>query len=171
MALAARRQGVLYWGSIFVIVATVAAVAGIFLGVWRLPFTIIDLFGVRNSPAHWVGWAGTLYIGLFTPVYFLVKRFTPKHMLGFLKAHTLGNLLSVGLVSVHFAHQVTRPPTSYPELGTGIVLYVSMLLLASSGFAVYYGYLAGWMRQLRFLHPAVALTFYMTIVLHIIHGI
>jgi hypothetical protein len=88
-----------------------------------------------------------------------------------LKVHVLGNLLAVMLVSIHFAHQVTRPPTNYPDLGTGVVLYISMVLLVLTGFMLYFGFGKRLIKQLRFLHPSIALTFYLTIILHIIHGI
>jgi len=88
-----------------------------------------------------------------------------------LKVHCLGNLLAVMLVSIHFAHQVTRPPSNYPDLGTGVVLYVAMVLLVSTGVLLNFGFGKGLIKQLRFLHPSIALTFYLTIILHIIHGI
>jgi hypothetical protein len=88
-----------------------------------------------------------------------------------LRVHVLGNLLSVMLVSIHFAHQVTRPPTNYPDLGTGVVLYSSMVLLVSTGFMLNFGFGKRFIKQLRFLHPSLALTFYLTIIQHIIHGL
>jgi hypothetical protein len=40
------------------------------------------------------------------------------------------------LVSIHFAHQVTRPASNYPDLGTGIVLYATMILLVTTGMVL-----------------------------------
>jgi len=88
-----------------------------------------------------------------------------------LLVHVFGNLLAVMLVSIHFAHQVTRPPTNYPDLGTGIVLYVSMVLLVSTGFLLFFRFGKRLVKQLRFFHPIIALTFYLTIILHIIHNL
>jgi len=80
-------------------------------------------------------------------------------------------LLAVLLISIHFSHQVTRPASNYPDLGTGIVLYAAMLLLVSTGFVLYSDIAKKYNRQLLFWHPAFALTFYIAIIIHIIQGI
>ena len=94
-----------------------------------------------------------------------------KKIRGMLKIHVFGNLLSVTMISIHFAHQVTRPASNYPELGTGIVLYSAMILLVSTGFLQYFGLAKSKIKAIKFLHPAIALTFYLTIIMHILHGI
>jgi hypothetical protein len=81
------------------------------------------------------------------------------------------NLLSVVLVSIHFAHQVTRPATSYPTLGTGMVLYFAMIMLSATGFILVSGVGRRFSKQIRFLHPAFAITFYTVIVMHILEDI
>jgi hypothetical protein len=160
-----------FYIALAIIAFTVLSIAAIFLGVYRLPFVIIDILGARNSVTHWVGWAGAIWMALYTPVYSIVKRRRPVLISGLLRAHVIGNLIAVMFVSVHFAHQVTRPANNYPDLGTGIVLYIAMILLVSSGFMVYFGYGKRWFKMIRQLHPAVALTFYLIIIMHIIHGI
>jgi len=154
-----------------IICATVILVALIFLRLFRIPFFNVVIFGISYSAVHWLGWIGTLYIAAVTPLYSVVKRRSPVHLRGMLKVHVLGNLISVMLISIHFAHQVTRSPSNYPDLGTGIVLYLAMILLVSTGFMTYTGSAKRFTKQMRFLHPSVALTFYLTIVLHIIHGL
>jgi len=79
-----------------------------------------------------------------------------------------GNLLAVLLVSLHFAQQVTR---SAINLGSGIVLYSTIILLVSTGIAMYSNIARKLTKQLHFLHPAFAILFYLVIVVHIIHGI
>ncbi|MBN1683000.1 hypothetical protein JW865_05555 [Candidatus Bathyarchaeota archaeon] len=120
---------------------------------------------------HWLGWIGTLFIAITVPIYFFIKRKMPKKIRGMLKIHVFGNLLSVTMISIHFAHQVTRPASNYQELGTGIVLYAAMILLVSSGFLQYFGLAKSKIKSMKFLHPAIALTFYLTIIMHILHGI
>jgi uncharacterized membrane protein len=88
-----------------------------------------------------------------------------------LNIHIIGNLVAVLLVSVHFAHQVTRSTSAYPDLGTGIVLYAAMMLLVATGILRYSGIGKRFAKQIIFLHPAFAVTFYMVIILHILHGI
>jgi len=154
-----------------IVVVTVIVVALILLRVFRIPFFQLEILGVSNSPVHWIGWAGTVYIAFATPVYPIIKRkfsqYTPK-MLG---VHVIGNLLAVLLVSIHFAHQVTRPADNYPDLGTGVALYAAMVLLVATGMLLVSGVLNRFYRQVRFVHPALALTFYLVIVMHIIHGL
>jgi hypothetical protein len=154
-----------------IIVVTAIVVALIFLHVFRVPFFQINLLGISYSPVHWIGWIGTLYIAFATPAYLIVKRKYPQQILKMLNVHVIGNLLAVMLVSIHFAHQVTRPTNNFPDLGTGIVLYTTMILLAATGFALVSGLGKTFFRQIRFLHPAFALTFYLVIIMHIIHGI
>ena len=154
-----------------IIAVIVIIVALIFLRVFRIPFFQIEVLGVSNSAVHWIGFIGTLYIAFATPIYPIVKRKFPQHLGKMLNVHVLGNLIGVLLVSIHFTHQVTRPIDSYPDLGTGIVLSVSMILLVVTGFVLSSGFGRKFFRQIRFLHPAFALTFYLVIVMHIIHGI
>jgi len=154
-----------------IVIITVIVVGLIFLGVFRIPYFQVSLFGVSHSAVHWIGWAGTLYIAFATPVYPLVKRRHPHRMRKALFLHVVGNLLAVLLVSIHFAHQVTRPASSYPDLGTGVVLYAAMILLVASGMVLVSGVGKRLMRHMRFLHPALALSFYLVIVMHIIHGL
>jgi hypothetical protein len=154
-----------------IIAVTVVVVGLVFLRAFRIPFFQISVFGVSNSAVHWIGWVGALYIAFATPVHFIVKRRYPHHVRKTLKLHVVGNLLAVLLVSIHFAHQVTRPASSYPDLGTGVVLYAAMALLVATGMALVSGVGKRLVRHVRFLHPAFALTFYTVIVMHIIHGI
>ena len=154
-----------------IIVLTVILVALTFLHVFRLPRVFVNVLGANYSLTHWASWIGTLYIAFVTPVYPIVKRKFATHLRSVLPVHIIGNLIAVLFVSVHFAHQVTRPVSSYPVLGTGTILYSTMIILVSTGFIQYSSIAQKYAKQLKFLHPAFALTFYAVIVMHIIHGI
>ena len=157
--------------ALIIIAVTVVVVALIFLRVFRIPFFQIEVLGISTSAVHWIGWAGTLYIAFATPAYPIVKRKYSQHLKKMLNIHVLGNLLAVLLVSIHFAHQVTRSASNYPDLGTGIVLYATMILLVATGLVLVSGIGSKLVKQLRFLHPAFAITFYTVIIMHVIHGI
>jgi hypothetical protein len=157
--------------SCIIVIITIILEAVIFLHITRLPFIQISVLGVTNSLTHWIVWIGTLYVAFATPFLPIIKRKASKHFRAMLNVHMIGNLLAVMLISVHFAHQVTRSATSYPNLGTGIVLYAAMVLLATTGLVLASGIGARFYKQIRFLHPALALAFYLVIVMHIIHGI
>ena len=154
-----------------IIASTALVVALIFVGVFRLPFVFVNILGANHSLTHWFGWAGTLYIATATPFYPIIKRRYSSHLRKTLNLHILGNLVGVFFVSVHFAHQVTRPAAFYPDLGTGVVLYSTMLILLSTGMIQYSSVVKRFSAQVKFLHPAFALTFYTVIVMHIIQGI
>jgi len=151
-----------------IIVATAIIEASILLRIFRLPFIRITILGATYSLSHWVGWIGTLYIAINTPAQPIIKRKAPRHYRTMRSIHMTGNLLAVLLVSLHFAQQVTR---SAINLGSGIVLYSTIILLVSTGIAMYSNIARKLTKQLHFLHPAFAILFYLVIVVHIIHGI
>ena len=151
-----------------IVIAIFIVVTSIFLHLWRVPYTQIEIFGIRHSAIHWIGWIGTLYLAFATPFYPIIKRKYPLHLSKILNIHVLGNLLGVLVVSIHFANHVTRPASAYPDLGTGIVLYAAMLLLLTTGFLMVSGLGRKFIKQMRFLHPAYAITFYTVIVMHIL---
>lgn len=154
-----------------IIAATIIAVVIIFLRIYRIPLFYVEILGISNSAVHWIGWIGTLFIAFVTPAYPIIKRRFPTRLRPMLSVHVIGNLTAVMLVSIHFAHQVTRSATNYPVLGTGVVLYATMILLVSTGFYTLFGLRMPFSKKLKFLHPALAITFYLTIIMHIIHGI
>jgi hypothetical protein len=116
---------------------------------------------------HWLSWAGTLFIAFFTPVYHFLKRRYPKRYGALRAAHVFGNLLAVMFVSIHFTQQISRPPQAFPQLGTGIVLYAAMILLVLTGFFLRFKPV----RYSRVLHTSVAVSFYLIIVVHVLHGL
>ena len=83
-----------------------------------------------------------------------------------------GNLLAFMLISLHFASQISRPASSYPELGTGIVLYIAMVLLVGTGFLQRFQLIPSIKPQsYRFIHVGSAVAFYLIIIVHILHGL
>jgi hypothetical protein len=152
-----------------IILSIIVIEAIVFLSIARLPFVQVTILGATHSLTHWIGWTGALYIAFATPLLPIIKRKKMEHLKTGLNVHMIGNLLAVLLVSVHFAHQITRPAAFYPDLGTGTVLYTTMVLLVATGMLLNLG-VAKFFKQWRFLHPAFALTFYMVIVMHIIQN-
>ena len=164
------RRALVTVASVIVAVIIIVVVL-IFMRVWRIPFFQVEFLGITHSAVHWIGWIGTLYIAFATPIYPIIKRKYSHLIQKTLSIHVTGNLLAVLLVSIHFAHQVTRPSSSYPDLGTGIVLYVAMIMLSATGLILITGIGRKFYRQIRFLHPAFAITFYTVIVMHILEDL
>jgi len=119
---------------------------------------------------HWVSWIGSIYIALAVPVFSALRRRSPLKLRALLRIHVYGNLISFLLISIHFASQVSRQPI--PDLGTGIALYVVMLILTITGFFNRFRISALVKPQNnRFLHVSVAISFFIIIGIHILHGI
>ena len=121
---------------------------------------------------HWLVWVGSLYIAFAVPIYYVLKRRYPirtRQLLGF---HVYGNLTAFVLISIHFSSQISRPAAFYPDLGTGTAMYLSMLLLVATGFSHRFGIVKSVKTQSqRFLHVSLALSFFLIIGIHILHGL
>jgi len=123
-----------------------------------------------ESAHHLLSWAGVLFIAVFTPVYYFLKSSYPNRFRTLLGIHMFGNLISVTVISIHFTHQISRPATAFPNLGTGIVLYPTVLLLVLAGFVLAFGFSKKY-GTWKFFHSSLAVTFYMVIVVHLLHGL
>lgn len=164
------RKGLVTLASTIVNI-TIILMALIFLRYWRIPFIQVVFLGINHSAVHWIGWIGTLIIAIITPIYPIIKRKYSHHLKKIMDIHVTTNLIGVLLVSIHFTHQITRPPTAYPDLGTGLVLYTAMILLTISGMMMISGIASRFFKQIRFLHPAYAITFYTVIIIHILQDL
>lgn len=160
-----------FWIALSIILVSAIAVFIVYLRIARIPFFLVNILGVENSPVHWLGWAGSLTILATTTLYSLRKRAHHKVTGSLLRFHSFGNLFGFLLISIHFIHQVTRPASNYPVLGTGIVLYSAMLILVLTGFTTFFQVKPTWIKYYKFLHPASAFTLLLVIVMHIIHGV
>jgi hypothetical protein len=120
---------------------------------------------------HWLSLIGTIFIAIFTPVYYILKRKRPKNFGTMLKIHVFGNLLSFLLISIHFAQQAGRPPRFYPDLGTGLVLYILMPLLVISGFLHRFRVVKSLKPHInRYYHTSLTLSLYIVIFVHALQG-
>ena len=118
---------------------------------------------------HWFTWIGTAYIAFATPLYYLLKRRYPNRFKTFLYIHVFGNLLAFMLISIHFTQEASR---SNIVLGTGIVLYAVIITLVSTGFLLRFSSSKKfWGKSIRYIHTAVTLSFYLIIIVHILHGV
>lgn len=147
------------------------AVGSIFLRLWRVPFVQVEILGISHSAIHWIGWIGAIYLAFATPIYPIIKRKYPLQTNKVLNFHVLGNLFGILFVSIHFANQVTRPASSYPDLGTGILLYITMIFLLITGWVMASGLAQKYYKRFLFIHPAYAVTFYTVVVIHILRDL
>jgi len=121
---------------------------------------------------HWLVWVGSLYIAFAVPVYSMLKRRYAAGIRRLLGFHVFGNLAAFVLISIHFSSQISRPTAFYPDLGTGLALFISMVLLVTTGFSQRFGVVKIAKPQTqRLVHVGLALSFYLIIGIHILHGL
>jgi hypothetical protein len=120
---------------------------------------------------HWFSLAGSLYISLFTPIYYITKRRDPKLTRTLLRLHTYGNVFSFGLISIHFSQQISRPAAFYPALQTGLALYPIVGFLVVTGFLMRFRVASISYKTLRSFHVGLTTAFYFTIWVHLLHGL
>jgi hypothetical protein len=156
-----------FWVALSIIIATVVLtiadyVRWIHFGYFVGPF--------RGS--HWFAWIGTLYIAFAVPTIAILKKHFPSKYQSLFTLHVFGNLLAFLLISLHFAGQISRPAAFYPQLGTGLALYVIMALLVATGFTHRFQLIPQIKSQTRkFVHVGLTFSFYIVIVIHILHAL
>jgi hypothetical protein len=120
---------------------------------------------------HWFGWSGFLFISINVPLFTTLKRRYAKKIRLLLGLHVLGNLTAFLLISIHFAAQISRPAQFYPDLGTGLALYIIMPILVTTGFLQRFNLLSKYRKKWRFLHTSLVGSLFIIILVHILHGI
>ncbi|MFW6117043.1 MAG: hypothetical protein ACOC6G_00475 [Thermoproteota archaeon] len=138
--------------------------------IFNLHFSV-DLLIAEFYFPHWLSLIGGLYIAFTIPIYYVMKRRRPKMYSSLLKMHIFGNLSAFLLVSIHFSQQMGRPAEFFPELGTGLVLYISMILLVVTGFLQRFPLTGGSVKRWKYLHTCVTVTFYLVIIVHVLHNL
>jgi len=156
-----------FWTALMIILVTVSLMVATYLRWFQLNFFV----GPFRFP-HWLVWIGTFYVAFATPAYYVLKRRYLRRLVAFIKIHMLGNLFAFLLVSIHFAQQMGRPAQFYPDLGTGLALYIVMLMLVGSGFLHRFRIIRRVRPHLnRFLHVSITMSFYLIIIVHILQGL
>ena len=119
----------------FLLALLTVIVAGSFMVAAYLHWINVSFLVGPLRFSHWLAIIGTTYIAIDTPAFVVLKRYYPEKFKGLLRYHIFGNLLFFSLISIHFASQLGRPLAYYPTLGTGLAIYIALLLEVTSGFA------------------------------------
>jgi len=153
--------------SLLIVFVAVVLAIGRVLGWYSLGF-----FVGPYRASHWLVIIGSIYIAVATIAFSILKKRFQTRYEALVKFHVIGNLSAVLLVTLHFTSQVTRSLDNYPQLGTGLALYIVMLLLVVSGFPYRFRFVPRFSTSNnRLLHVGVALSFYILIGIHVLHGI
>jgi hypothetical protein len=153
------------WLVLLILAITIVLVVAIQLHWFRFRFSIAG-----ELSHHWIGWLGAGFIGIFLPIFSILKRKYPSKLGTLIPIHIFGNLLSFTAIAVHFTHQLTRPPQAFPALGTGVALIIALLISVISGFVMRFQLARTGYKSWRWVHIAVILSFYIIAVIHILHG-
>ena len=155
-----------FWTSIILLILTDI----LFIGILFDFFNFGSVIGPYRLN-HWIGWIGFGLFLVYVPIFVLSRRkFAGKFRL-FLGLHVLINLTSYLLVTIHFASQISRPEEFYPDLGTGVVQYIFMIILVGTGFLQRFNLLSSYRKKWLFLHRSSILALTVILIFHILHGI
>jgi hypothetical protein len=160
-------RSVEFWVSSSIIVATIFLIVA-----EGLEWISFGYFVGPFRANHWFVWIGTLYIALAVPIIAILKKRYVSKFLTLFRVHVIGNLLAFLLISIHFAGQITRPAEFYPDLGTGLALYITMILLVATGYTHRFQLIPIIKSQTRkFTHVGLSFSFYTIISIHTLHGL
>jgi hypothetical protein len=156
-----------YISATIIILITIVLAIIVYMRFFDLNFFVGDF-----RLTHWFVWIGTFFIAIYSPIYYVAKRKYPLKTKAFLRVHVFGNLFSFMLITVHFAQQISRPAAFFPDLSTGLVLYIVMPILVATGYLYRFRVFKSIKPHVnRFLHVSLTLTFYITIIVHILQGL
>jgi hypothetical protein len=155
-----------FWIALLIVIVAMLLVIATWLGWFRLTAVVWG-----QSVHHWFSFIGTGFIAIYLPIYAILKRRYPRSLKTLRPIHVYGNLLACAFISIHFSHHLTRPPQAFPDLGTGIVLYISLVILIITGFVLRFQLVNKGRNSWRWMHTGIMLTFYLVIILHVLHGL
>jgi hypothetical protein len=119
---------------------------------------------------HWLGIIAAIFVAIFIPIYYFLKRRTPKSRKIILKIHVFGNLFAFFLISIHFAQNFGRLVNYYPKIGDGIALFVVLAILVATGFLEKFRIGKNWLRYTKFIHRYSIVIFYFVTMIHMLQG-
>lgn len=138
--------------------------------------TVLDYFDFGSVIGlyrlnHWLGWIGFGLFLAYVPIFVLARRKYVGKIKVLLGLHVLINLTSYLFVTIHFASQISRPAAFYPDLGTGLVQFIFMIVLVTTGFLQRFNLLSQFRKKWLFLHKSSIFALLVILIVHILHGI
>jgi hypothetical protein len=153
-----------------VLAAVILVITGAIVALILLDVLYVGFFLGPFRFSHWMTWIGSIFVGVYAPLYHILKRRYPQRFNLLIDIHSFGFLIAFMLISIHFAGQLGRSPL--PELSEGIALFVTMLLLVSTGVIQRFWrpqrkpYVRYTPRSNLWLHTSLITTFYIIVVVH-----
>jgi hypothetical protein len=115
---------------------------------------------------HWVSIVGAGYILAMTLFFSFAKRHTQLNRAHLLVLHVFGNLTAATLITMHFAHHISRPAQFYPDLSTGLVSFLYILLIVPAGYFLRFGVMSKHSGSWRIVHVGVSIALLILVSVH-----
>ena len=160
------RKSSQFYIAVILVLAIITLSIGNYLRWWNLNFYVGPEYF-----HHWLVFTGAGYIALFTPMYSIMKRRSPQHFGTLLNTHVFGNLVAFLFISMHFTQQMGRPAQFAPTLGTGLALYIIVAIMVITGFVQRFRLVGSFLRSWRFIHVSLSLSFYIVVIIHMLHNL
>ena len=120
--------------------------------------------------SHWLSLIGIVFIAIFNPIHYILKRTRPRNLKLLLRIHVFGNLFSFLLVSLHFAQHLGRLAGFIQRLGTGVVSFFVLSIIVATGILQRFRITRKLERHTKFLHTYIVIFFYLIIFIHMLQG-
>lgn len=164
--MASSRKSNQFYIAIVLILAIIILSVGNYLRWWDLNLYVGPLYF-----HHWLSLIGAGYIAIFTPIYSIMKRRSPKRFRTLLNIHAFGNLVAFLFISIHFTQHIGVPAQFAPTLRTGLTLYIIVIIMVITGFVQRFQLVRRFLKSWRFIHVSLSLSFYIVVIIHILHNV
>ena len=155
----------------FLLALLIIIVAASFSIIVYLHWVGIGFFIGQFRLSHWLTIIGSSYIAIATPIFIILMRIYPQKTMILFRFHIFGNLVLFAFILIHFASQMGRPATNFPDLGTGLAMFIAMGLQVTSGFTQRFIPITRSPKTLKFIHASLIIIFYAVILFHVLHGL
>ena len=154
-----------FWASLVILIFAVIFSVIAYVYWFELLFFVDSLFFV-----HWLGLGATIFIAVFVPIYYILKRNKPRKIKTLLRIHVFGNLLGFLLVSIHFSQNIGRLAGFYPRLSDGFVLFLVMVVIVVTGVIERFAGKPKLTRYTKPVHRYAVAVFYLVVIVHALQG-
>jgi hypothetical protein len=137
----------------------------------------VNFFVATLRFSHWLAIIGTIGIAVAIPLFTIAKRRSHPNWTRITRFHIFGNLIFFTLILFHFSTQMARPLSNFPEIGTGLAMFIALGAEIVSGFAQRFRSQRPIYKKIvnpvsiRFLHASLVMVFYLVIVFHVLNGL
>jgi hypothetical protein len=153
-----------FWGIIFIFLLTVHINTALYLNKFDISFMFISIEFV-----HLLGIISALFVVIFTPIFYVLKRRNVKLYRTLIKLHMFGNATSLLFASMHVVFRLVRRP-----VGIGFIMLIILMLLVLSGFTFKFNLLKPFGRYVqrtphynRSFHVSLTISFYLVFLIHL----